>query len=189
MVNSFNFDSKIEEVSDKKTNIIIYDSDLIDGKSFKGWETRLNGGYKKIPHYTINKEGVVYRHLSDNKITPLFNNTFINGKSIFICLDNKGWLEKKNEKYLNYLSRESKMVFSREWRGKKHWDMYTEKQYETLNNLIQEIIKNNEIGDFITKDNIILDTIYLREGIFTISNYLTTTTNVNPSFDFEKINF
>ena len=56
---------------------------------------RFGGNPTKLPHYFVGRDGKVIQVLDNKKNGNFSSNDRINSKSIVICLENLGWLEKK----------------------------------------------------------------------------------------------
>lgn len=100
---------------------------------------RHNRSYKKIPHFLISREGEVLNTLSIKQKSFLTEENQLNSKSIFISLENLGWLEKKplEKEYLNWVGNIYKGdVISRSWRDYNYWQPYTEIQIIKLWNYV-----------------------------------------------------
>jgi hypothetical protein len=65
---------------------------------------RYNSKYDKIPNYVITREGKVLQLLSDQGYGNFFDDHITNKLSIFVMLENLGWLEKKplTNHYINW---------------------------------------------------------------------------------------
>ena len=48
----------------KKRKIILTNSLTSDMRFFEGWKLRRNGNYKKVTHYTIDKDGTIHEHFN-----------------------------------------------------------------------------------------------------------------------------
>ena len=48
----------------KKRKIILTNCLTSDMRFFEGWKLRRNGNYKKVTHYTIDKDGTIHEHFN-----------------------------------------------------------------------------------------------------------------------------
>jgi len=148
------------------------------------------GKYNKIPHFIIEKDGNIHQLLKLNEYSGILNKTNQNKKSIIIALENLGWLKKEPLKdyYVNWIGDiYNEKTFDRKWREYYFWDRYTEKQYESLIFIIDNITNESNIKYEIVGHNTIIKDGDRFEGVISRSNLHERYTDVNPSFDFEKI--
>jgi N-acetyl-anhydromuramyl-L-alanine amidase AmpD len=150
---------------------------------------RMNGNYKKVPHYVITKNGQVIQLLKDVETTNYFLNKLINKNSIIISLENLGWLEKVQLKdyYINWIDNIYKGVpHERKWRDYFMWDLYTDIQLEKTAELCKLINEKHKIKLNCVGHNTKVDGVEKFEGIITHSNFEQKMTDVSPAFDFKK---
>lgn len=150
---------------------------------------RMNGNYKKVPHYLITKNGKVIQLLRDTDTSDYFFNSMINKNGIIISLENLGWLEKVQLKdyYINWIDNIYKGVpYERKWRDYFLWDPYTDIQLKTLAELCKKINETNKIKLNCIGHNTRLDGMEKYEGILTRANFDSKFTDVSPAFDFKK---
>jgi N-acetyl-anhydromuramyl-L-alanine amidase AmpD len=164
------------------------------GRYFDDYITSLKlrkyGRYNKIPHFIIEKNGNIHQLLKLNEFSEILNKTTHNKKSIIISLENLGWLKKEPLKdyYVNWIGDiYNENTFDRKWRDYYFWDKYTEKQYESLNLVIDKIIKETDIKYDVIGHNTLTKDGDRYNGVISRSNLNERYTDVNPSFDFEKI--
>jgi len=55
---------------------------------------RYNGNNKKLPHYLIGRDGVIYNIIPPETYSEYMDVASYNKSSIIICLENLGWLRK-----------------------------------------------------------------------------------------------
>ena len=150
---------------------------------------RFNGVPKKLPHYLIGRDGKVVQVLEDKYNSNFSSNDRVNSKSIVICLENLGWLEKVPLKlhHINWIGNIYKGdVFDKKWRDYFFWQPYTESQINSLAELCNELSKEMKIKPNLIGHNTKLTGIEKYEGIVVRSNFDVTHTDVNPSFNFEE---
>jgi N-acetyl-anhydromuramyl-L-alanine amidase AmpD len=173
----------------KKNKIIIGHTSSNMMYHIKGWHKRLNGNYKKTSHFTVSKEGNIYKHFGLDFYSNLMHNENINKHSIFILIENEGWLESTKNKFINYFGdiyNEGDTVFTKTWRNKKYWAPYNEKQIYNCGKLVNYICENLAIKRKVIEHNTLIDNIYTCEGIYYKSNFERYYTDVSPAWDFKK---
>lgn len=150
---------------------------------------RYNGNYNKIPHYLIKKDGDVLQLLQNNNYSSFFDEGNINQNSIIISLENLGWMERKplSNDYINWKgSIYNGEVYEKKWRDYFFWDLYTEKQINSLSELCLELCKEIGINKKCSGHNTKIDGITNFEGIISRSNIDSRFTDLSPSFNFEN---
>ena len=155
----------------------------------KSLEVRNNGNYKKKPNYLIDKKGKIHE-LSTVDVSEEYLCEYRKDGVIVVCLENRGWLKRRTSdgKYVDWLGDiyNSKVV-SKKWRNKLFWDRYSDKQIEITKKLIKEICNNNGVLNDFIGHNVLVDGVENFKGIVTRSNYNEYWTDINPSFNFEKL--
>jgi N-acetyl-anhydromuramyl-L-alanine amidase AmpD len=150
---------------------------------------RFNGKPKKLPHYLISRDGKIIKVLEDLYDSNFTSNQSVNNKSIVICLENYGWLEKVSLKnyYSNWIGNIYKeKVFDRKWRDYFFWHPYTEVQLEKLAELCKEISQKHGILLNFVGHNTKVKGIESFLGIITRSNFDEFATDLSPAFDYER---
>ena len=89
----------------KKKQIILCHTSREVEEYLTSLKVRYNSKYDKIPNYVITKNGTVLQLLPDDGHSNYFLEPNINRNSIVVCLENLGWLEKKQ--LTNYQLRNS----------------------------------------------------------------------------------
>lgn len=151
---------------------------------------RYNRKFDRIPNYVIKKNGGVLQLLDNIEHTNYFNEPNINRNGIIISLENLGWLEKQplENYYVNWIGDiYNGIPYERKWRDYFFWDKYTSSQIESLGYLIKTIIDEMKITKEITGHNTKINGIEIFKGIVSRSNFDVNYTDVNPSFDFDKL--
>jgi len=108
---------------------------------------RLNGNYKKVPNYLIEKSGKI-NNLNKEDVTPYFLDGYTNKGVVVVCLENVGWLKRRSVdgKFVDWLGDiYNNKVHEKKWRGKHFWDIYTNKQMESTLKLVKDICKKQNI--------------------------------------------
>jgi N-acetyl-anhydromuramyl-L-alanine amidase AmpD len=173
----------------KKTQIVLTHTtrNLFDYVS--AIKLRFGGNPIKLPHYLIGKDGKILNVLEDDKNGKYLSSEKVNNKSIVICLENLGWLEKQPLKnyHINWIgSIYREKVFDRKWRDYFFWDPYTEIQLETTAELCKELSKKHDISLQCIGHNTKIKGVDSYLGIITRSNFDEFATDISPAFDFEK---
>jgi len=152
---------------------------------------RFNGVPKKLPHYLIGRDGKVVQVLEDKYNSNFSSNDRVNSKSIVICLENLGWLEKVPLKlhHINWIGNIYKGdVFDKKWRDYFFWQPYTEIQLEMTAELCKNLCEKHKIELKCVGHNTKVKGIESFLGILTKSNFDDFATDLSPAFDFEKFN-
>lgn len=173
---------------EKKSQIILVHTNREFEKYLQSLKTRYNGNYDKIPHYIIDRNGDTYKLLGDTEYSNISKKTQINKKSIFISLENLGWLEKEplKDHYINWIGDIYKgSVFKKKWRDYYFWQPYTEEQINSLYLLTKDLTEKFDIEFNIVGHNTFINGVEKYGGIVSRSNFSNRYTDVNPSFDFE----
>jgi N-acetyl-anhydromuramyl-L-alanine amidase AmpD len=174
----------------QKSQIILCHSSREAEEYLASLQFRHNGKFDRIPNFFISKTGEVFQFLDEQFYTNFFNDNSINQKSIIIVLENLGWLEKKplSNSYINWKGSIYKdKVFEKKWRDYFFWDPYTDHQVDVLSDLCLKICDDMSIEKKCSGHNTKIDGIKNFEGIVSRSNYDSRFTDLNPSFNFEKI--
>jgi len=173
----------------KKTQIVLTHTSRNLFDFMMAIKLRFGGKPIKLPHYLIGKDGKILKILDDDKNGKYFNTDKVNNKSIVICLENLGWLEKQPLKnyHINWIgSIYREKVFDRKWRDYFFWDPYTEIQLEKTAELCKELSKKHEILTQCIGHNTKIKGVDSYVGIITRSNFDEFATDISPAFDFEK---
>lgn len=181
---------KGDGVHKKKTQIILCHTSREAKDYLTSLKFRYNHKYNKIPHYLIHKDGECGQLLDNFKFSSYFKDSRVNKNSIVICLENLGWLERKplSNDYINWNGSIYKgAVYEKKWRDYFFWDMYTEEQMNTLSGLLIKVCDEVGIEKKCIGHNTKMDGIINFEGIVSRSNFDTRFTDLNPSFDFDKL--
>lgn len=150
---------------------------------------RHNGKFSRIPNYVITKKGEVLQLLNNTEHSSIFKEPNINRNGIIISLENLGWLEKQplENNYVNWIGDIYKgTIYERKWRDYFFWDKYTEIQIIKLSSLCENITKEMKIKKDLIGHNTKVNGVHKFDGIVSKSNYDSISTDVNPSFDFDK---
>ena len=172
----------------KKTQIILCHTSREVEEYLASLNFRYNSKYDKIPNYVITREGKVLQLLSDQGYGNFFDDHITNKLSIFVMLENLGWLEKKplTNHYINWKgSIYNEQVYEKKWRDFYFWQPYTPQQIKMSAELCKHLTETLQIENTCVGHNTKVDGIENFEGICSRSNYDTNYTDLNPSFNFE----
>lgn len=155
-----------------------------------GLKHRRNGGYKKLPHYVISREGEILQVIPPTTYSQYLETASLNKRTIIISLENLGWLKKNPLQggYINWIGNIYKdKVYERKWRGYFFWQPYTDQQMESLTQLIVKLCEDFNIPKTAIGHNVKIDKVENFSGIATYSNYFKERTDLSPAFNFEKL--
>ncbi len=174
----------------KKTQIVVGHTSRKDMRHFEGWLTRKNGSYKKVSHFSIDKNGLVYQHFN-----PKYYSEFLGSGQdkiiISISLVNEGWLKLNDMNvFVDWLGhtygRDCDFV-ERGWRDKRYWSKYSDEQMDSLSKLLDHLCEEYDIPRDVIENNVYDENIDIFKGITFRSNYFKDNTDVSPAFDIKKI--
>lgn len=169
--------------------ILLCNSNRNQKDFLKSLKIRLNGEYKKIPNYLIDKSGKVH-NLNKKDVTSHYLDGYTDKGVVIICLENMGWLKKRSKdgKFVNWLGDiYNNEVHEKKWRGKYFWDGYSEKQMKSVLKLIKKVCDKEKIPKNFIGHNVLVDGVENFKGIVSRSNYNEYWTDINPSFNFELL--
>jgi N-acetyl-anhydromuramyl-L-alanine amidase AmpD len=172
----------------KKTQIILCHTSREVEEYLASLKFRYNSKYDKIPNYVVTREGKVLQLLSDQGYGNFFDDHITNKLSIFVMLENLGWLEKKplTNHYINWKgSIYNEQVYEKKWRDFYFWQPYTPQQIKMSAELCKHLTETLQIEKTCVGHNTKVDGIENFEGICSRSNYDSNYTDLNPSFNFE----
>jgi len=156
----------------------------------KSLNLRHNGQYHRLPHFLISKKGKIEEMLPIDKSTTLFGHPYVDTNCIFILLENEGWLKKSKtqNRLCDWLGNIYKgEIVERKWRGNLFWSTYTEKEVDSLGELLNKITDKFSIPKEFIGHNVKVDGIENFKGIVCRSNYSDYYTDLSPAFNFEKL--
>jgi N-acetyl-anhydromuramyl-L-alanine amidase AmpD len=172
----------------QKTQIILCHTSREVEEYLASLNFRYNAKYDKIPNYVITREGKILQLLSDQGYGNFFDDHITNKLSIFVMLENLGWLEKKplSNHYINWKgSIYNEQVYEKKWRDFYFWQPYTPQQIKMSAELCKHLTETLQIEKTCIGHNTKVDGIENFEGICSRSNYDSNYTDLNPSFNFE----
>jgi len=179
---------KEKGVNENKKQIILTDT----GRDYKNYINSLRYRYNKknpyLPNYIISKNGDTYEVMKPEKYSEFMKDVDIDKNSIIISIENNGWLKKNplDETYVNWIGDiYKKEVYEKKWRDYFFWDIYTEKQMNSLTILVNQLCEKFKIPKDCIGHNVRFDGVEHFKGIVSRSNFDFTHKDVNPSFNFK----
>ena len=152
-------------------------------------KNRMNGGFNRIPHFIITKNGSVIQKMNTEAFSYYFDEININRNSVIISLENLGWLEKVPVKnyYTNWIGNiYNGKPYEKKWRDYFLWEPYTDQQVKSLAVLCKNIVEEHKIEKKCVGYNTTIKDIEKMGGIVSKSNFNKRYTDLSPAFDFEK---
>ncbi len=172
----------------KKTQIILSHTSRELEQYLASLKFRYNGSFDRIPNFLITRKGEILQLLPENSYSNFFVNETINQNSVFISLENLGWLEKKplSNYYINWIGSIYKgEVYEKKWRDFFFWQPYTQLQVDSLVELCLQLTDSLQIEKRSIGHNTKIDGITKWNGIISRSNIDSKYTDLNPSFNFD----
>ncbi len=152
-------------------------------------KNRMNGGFNRIPHFVITKDGSVIQKMGTQAFSYYFDEININRNSVIISLENLGWLEKVPVKnyYTNWIGNiYNGKPYEKKWRDYFFWEPYTDSQVKSLASLCKNIVDEHKIEKKCVGHNTTIKDIDKMGGIVSKSNFDKRYTDLSPAFDFQK---
>lgn len=178
---------QIHKKKSKKTQIFLFDTQRRIEDYFSKLKYRKNGKNSDIPHFIITKTGIIYQVFNTDYYSETFNVNNVDKKQIKIALENLGWLEKNTITGVmyNWIGDSYRIEpYVKSWRNHFFWDIYSEKQLNSLSLLCNQLcIKHNIKKQSVDTQGYFND-IHNFQGIICKSNFSDIYTDINPSFDF-----
>lgn len=174
----------------KKKQILLFDTSRKLDDYFNMLRYRLNGKYENIPHFVISKRGQVYNLFDTRFYSRTFQEKELDKKQVKIAFENLGWLSKNtiNGFLYNWIDTPYRTEpFIKKWRNYFYWDIYTEEQMNVASELCELICREENIPNISISSNYYFKNAPKFEGILYKSNFSDIYTDINPSFDFNKI--
>lgn len=174
----------------KKTQILLYDTQRKVEDFFNKIKYRRNGDYDDIPHFVINKMGMVFQIFDTNYSSNTFNDSKVDRRQIKIAIENLGWLDKNsiNGTYTNWIGDVYRTApHIKNWRNYYFWDKYNETQIQVLSELCLHLCDKHDIFKQHVPSQGILSTVSKFNGIVCKSNFSDIYTDINPSFNFRLL--
>lgn len=174
-----------------KKHIVIGHTFNHDMRHYTGWLHRYNGKFKKTAAYTIDSNGLIYKHFNPKFHSRFFNDKDFDKKIIVILLENDGWLIKNGEKnefitWIGDIYKEPSEVVEKKWRGCIYWSPYTKEQLDSAQELVKSLCEEFDIPLNSVAHNTAIDKVEEYESILYRSNLNRNFTDLSPAWDFEK---
>lgn len=142
------------------------------------------GGLTKCPHFSIDKEGIVYQHFNIDYYSRYLDSD-CEEHVISIALLNLGHLFKKGDIFFDiYNKGYHGEVFEKRWKNCKYWQPYTEEQYNSSIELCRYLLEESGIASEVIPMNVHKQDIFSFTGVTYRSNYDIKHYDLNPSWDF-----
>ena len=176
----------------KKKQIVIGNTANKGMNHFDTWNKKINGKYKGTSPYTIDLSGRIYEHFDPTYYSSFVKNDKIDKKVISIVLENEGWVTKdfNKNKYITWdgdIYNRMEPLVERKWRNKLRWAPYSEKQMDSLAFLCDKLTDEFNIPKIVSSDNIRINEIEFKSGIFYRANYSKKFLDVSPAFNFNYL--
>jgi N-acetyl-anhydromuramyl-L-alanine amidase AmpD len=171
----------------KKKQIILYDTQRRIEDFVNKIKYRRNGKYDDIPHFIVNKMGVVFQVFDTNFSSKTFEGDKLNRSQIKIAIENLGWLNKDavNGLYTNWIDSPYRSEpFIKGWRNYFYWDKYKQEQIEKVSELCEMLCEKHNIPKQHVQSQGYFQNVTNFKGIVCKSNFSNIYTDINPSFDF-----
>lgn len=177
-----------------KKQIVIGHTSTSKMRHYEKWCNRLNGKYKKTAAFTVTQEGKIYNHFDPIYFSEILGDIELDKKSIFILLENDGWLVKNQEKseYINWLGHiynKPETVVEKRWRNYLYWAPYSEKQVNSTVELVNMICEEFYIPKFAIPHNTKIEDFDNFQGVLYRSNLEKHYTDLSPAWNCEKFKF
>ena len=175
----------------KKSQILLGGSLRKDSNHILHLQHKDFGQSKKWPTFSITREGHIYQHFDPQSYSDYMGVKEIDKKAVSVVLENMGMLfyDVNKECFVNWINEEcnDKLVYEKVWKGNRHWEIYTDAQYESLAFLCNYLSKELDIHLDALGFNVFDDETLNFHGVVTRSNYDSDYSDLNPSFDFQKL--
>ena len=172
--------------SKKKKLIILSHTSRVGKDYLTSLDFRNNGKYDRLPNYVILKNGTIVEKLIPNESSNFLNDKKLNNKSIVICLENLGWVNKNSlsTTYSNWLGDKITNVHEKKWRNKFFWDKYSDEQLKSLVELCEILCEQFSIPKKFIGHNTKINGVEKFNGIINRSNLSEDYTDLSPAFNF-----
>ena len=174
-----------------KTQIILGTSLRKDSNHITRLQHKDYGKSKKWNTYTITRTGDIYEHFNPKYHSDFLGIKDIDKKSISIVLENMGCLYKTpSNKYINWLNEicEEQNIVERPWLGFNFWENLPDKQIASTVELCKSLCDEFGIPKVLIEFHHFHKEINKFKGIVFRSNYMESSSDINPIFDIGKFN-
>jgi hypothetical protein len=171
----------IKQVRDKKQIVL---GDVYPNAIKSLW--RDGGKYKQFPHYTINRNGEIFKHFDDSFFTYYLDSN-IDENVITIGLENVGSIYKLNGNFYDiYNNKYEDKFFQHKWKNISYWQEYSKDQFEKSIELCRFLLDTHKIERKITENNSAILDIDSYQGICYRANHDNKHNDLNPSWNFNS---
>lgn len=192
----FNEDYKLKDenhynVICSKSQIVLCNSMSTDMNHMNRWLNRLEGTNKFTTPFTIDLNGVVYKHYDPMYWSSVIGNEKVDKHLIGITLVNEGYLNYEKNNLVTWIGdiyNRADDVVDKLWRDKKTWAPYTKKQLNSLYKLCEYLSIEFDITMAFVGHNTELSNPESYDGILCRSNFSKYYYDVSPAFDFKYFN-
>lgn len=176
-----------------KEQILIGDSLRKDSNHLIRLQT--NGIFSNVKnwnHYTISRNGEIFEHFAPMFTSDYYSKIEIDKISISIVMENMGALyyDIENNHFSNWIGEVCPKVdvFEKQYKTIKYWENYSDEQYTSLAWLINHLSNSFNISLENNAVNSIYDDVDVSSyGYACKGNYSKEYNELNPSFDFERL--
>lgn len=178
------------DIVKRKTNkkqILLFDTKRKVNHYISKLKYRKITNYNEVPHYIIDKNGIIYEIFKPEYYSKLFDND-VDKKQIKIALENLSWLmiNPLNGTNINWIGDKTRLKpYIKRWKGHYYWDNYTDAQMDSLQKLTEQLTEKFNIPNrkFGTNNYFAMASDF--EGILYKSNFSDIYMDINPSFKFD----
>ena len=177
----------IHKRKNKKTQILLYDTQRRVDDFINKIKYRKNGKYEDVPHFVVSKLGMVYQLFDTNHSSNTFDDPKVDRRQIKIAIENLGWLNKNTitgilHNWIGDPYRSEPHI--RNWRNYYFWDKYGETQLNAVAELCEMLCEKHDIFKQTVPSQGYLENASNFKGIVCKSNFSSIYTDINPSFNF-----
>jgi hypothetical protein len=173
----------------KKNQIILAGSLRKENYHIKRFQKKNYGKTKKWCTYSISRSGTIYQHYDPKCYTDFMGIKDIDKHSISIVLENMGmvYFDVDSNMYLNWILEEcdNDKVLELNWKSCRYWEKYTPEQFASTVDLCKSLCDTHKITLDSLGFNVYDPTTPKFKGIVTRSNFDSSYSDLNPSFDFK----
>jgi len=183
-------DSNYFKIHTIKKQIILAFSLRSENRHINRFRNKELGKSKCWSNYSINREGVVYKHFDEKYFSNFIGDDAIDDQSISIVIENMGMLKYNpdNDSYSNWLNEvcDSEYVGIRSLGG--FWEIIPDDQFNSIVSLCKYICDEFNIPKNCVEFQQYHKDIINFKGIVFRSNYYDYYSDINPFFDIKRFN-
>jgi len=193
-------DKKTHQISGKnhyktqttKSQIVIGISLRKDSNHISRLRHKDFGLTKKWNTYTISRDGTIYQHYDDKYYSDFLNIKPADKQSISIVLENMGCLSESmvpSNRYVNWLNEycDKESVIEKKYFGFEYWEKFPEIQIENLVLLCRVLCEKHGISKNFIEFQDHNNSVSKYKGILFRSNYIESSSDINPLFKIEMM--